>query len=270
MEEKKNPELVKFIKKRKIKKRLILLTQIGLLVFLVASWEIAANVGILEEFLFSKPSAIYSLFLKYLETGEIFKHIGVSLVETFIGLAIGTIGGIFIAIGLWWSKTLSRILDPFLVVLNALPKTALAPIMIIWAGAGFKGIVVVAVSIAIVITILSAYNYFTNIEKEQVKMLNTFGASKFQILTKLVLPGNIINLINIIKINIGMTWIGVIVGEFLVSRAGIGYLVLYGGQVFRLDLVMMGVIVLAFLAYVMNQAVNMLEKYFIKKQGGIK
>ena len=173
--------------------------------------------------------------------------------------------GILIAILLWWFETVSKILDPFLVVLNALPKTALAPILIVWAGAGIKGIVVIAITLSIVTTILSAYNYFINADEEKIKMLKSFGATKGQILTKLILPSNIGNIINIVKINIGLSWVGVIVGEFLVSRYGIGYLIVYGGQVFKLDLVMMGVAVLAVcaLSYVSNCKYN--RKKNIKK-----
>ena len=197
---------------------------------------------------------------QYISTGELFNHIYISVYETLLGLIIGTTLGIIFAIALWWSKTLSKILDPFLVVLNALPKTALAPIFIIWAGTGVKGIVVVAVSISLILTILSAHNYFKNIDEEKIKMLKSFGANKWQILNKLVIPANMVNLVNIVKINIGMSWVGVIMGEFIVSRAGIGYLIVYGSQIFKLDLVMMGVLVLAIIAYVMYQIINYIEK----------
>ena len=151
--------------------------------------------------------------------------------------------------------------------MNALPKTALAPILIIWAGTGIKGITVVAMSISLVLTIITAYNYFQMMEEDKIKMLKSFKATKWQILTKLILPSNIPNIVSIIKINIGMTWVGVIVGEFLVSRAGIGYLIVYGSQVFRMDLVMMGVIVLAVIAFIMYEVVNLIEISFKKKRG---
>ena len=171
-----------------------------------------------------------------------------------------------IAILLWFSKRATKIIDPFLVVLNALPKTALAPILIVWAGTGVKGIVVVAISLSLVMTIISALNFFNSVDNEQIKMLQTFGANKVQILFKLILPANLVNLISIVKINIGLTWVGVIVGEFLVSRFGIGYIVVYGGQVFKMDLVMMGVFVLAILAFIMYLSVALIEKYYKKKR----
>jgi len=257
---------VQYLKNTKKEKRKVLIYQLLLLVGFIILWEFLADLQIINTFLFSKPSNIYHLFVTYLQNGELLKHVGVSVYETILGLVIGTVLGILIAIALWWSEKLSKILDPFLVVLNALPKTALAPIIIVWAGAGISGIVVTAVTISVVVTILSAYNDFTNVDEEKVKMLRSFGAKKSQILFKLILPANIGNLINLTKINIGMAWVGVIVGEFLVSRYGIGYLIVYGSQVFKLDLVMMGVLVLAFCAWVMYEILNIIEKIYNSKR----
>lgn len=260
----------KYLKDIKINKIKIFTIQIVILIAFIFIWEVLANKGVINSFLFSKPSDIYKLFISYTSSGLLYKHIYISVYETVVGLIIGTVLGILIAIILWWSDTLAKIFDPFLVVLNALPKTALAPIIIVWVGAGVKGIVVTAVAISIVITILSAYNYFKNMDEEKIKMLKSFGASKSQILFKLILPGNIGNLINLTKINIGMAWVGVIVGEFLVSRYGIGYLIVYGSQVFKLDVVMMGVFVLAVCAWAMYEIVNLIEKYYYYRQRRIK
>ncbi len=248
-------------------KRKILAYQVLVFVLFIGLWELLSHFKIIDEFLFSSPSSITKLLLKYLESNELFKHIGISVLETVIGLFIGTILGLIIAIVLWWFETIAKIMDPFLVVLNALPKTALAPILIIWAGTGIEGIVVVAMSISLILTIITAYLDFSQVEEEKIKMLKSFQASKWQILTKLILPSNYPNIISIIKINIGLTWVGVIVGEFLVSRAGIGYLIVYGSQVFKMDLVMMGVIVLAVIAFLMYEIVNIFEKKFRKKRG---
>lgn len=251
------------LKKEKVS---IVLIQILSVVVVFALWEILAKVNLLDKFLFSCPSEIFNLLIANIKSNEIFIHIGYSLLETLIALFIGTISGIILAILLWFSKKATKIIDPFLVVLNALPKTALAPILIVWAGTGVKGIVVVAISLSLVMTIISALNFFNSVDNEQIKMLQTFGANKVQILFKLVLPANLVNLISIVKINIGLTWVGVIVGEFLVSRFGIGYIVVYGGQVFKMDLVMMGVFVLAILAFIMYLSVALIEKYYKKKR----
>ena len=250
------------IKKKKI---LFITIQFLLVIFLFSMWELLTYLNVLDKFLFSCPSEIIKLLIENIKSSEIFIHLGYSLLETLIALFIGTILGIILAIILWFFPSVSKILDPFLVVLNALPKTALAPILIVWAGTGVKGIVVVAISLSLVMTIISALNFFNSVDKEKIKMLKTFNANKFQILFKLVLPSNIANLISIIKINIGLTWVGVIVGEFLVSRFGIGYIVVYGGQVFKMDLVMMGVFVLALLAFLMYIIVALIEKKLKKR-----
>lgn len=255
-----------YVKKQRRNKIIIISIQIALLVLFLLVWELLSKYHIIDSFLFSRPSSIFKLLREYIKNGELWKHIKISTLETLLGLIIGTVFGLIIAIILWWNDFLAKIFDPFLVVLNALPKTALAPILIIWAGTGIKGITVVAVSISIVITIISGYAYFKNIEEDKIKMLKSFNASKWQILIKLVLPANFANIVNIIKINIGMSWIGVIVGEFVVSRAGIGYLIVYGSQVFKMDLVMMGVLVLAIIAFGMYEIVNIIELQIKRKR----
>lgn len=256
-----------YLKEKKKEKREIFLWQVGLFSSILILWELLSAFNIIDSFLFSKPSNIIRLLIDYISSMEIFKHIFISVIETLLGLIIGTFIGIVIAIVLWWNKKIAKILDPLLIMLNALPKTALAPILIIWAGTGIKGITVVAISISLVLTIISAYSYFVMIEEDQIKMLRSFGATKWQILVKLILPGNLDNILNIIKINIGMAWVGVIVGEFIVSRAGIGYLIVYGSQVFKMDLVMMGIIVLIIISLVMNFIVNIIYKKIKNKRG---
>lgn len=255
-----------FLKEKRKKAIIVLVIQILILVFFLLVWEIASRLEIIDSFLFSKPTSVINLLINYIKTSEIYKHMGISVLETILGLIIGTLVGVIIAILLWWFNILAKVLDPFLVVLNALPKTALAPILIIWAGTGIKGITTVAISISLVLTIISAYNYFIQVDEEKIKMLKSFGANKFQILFKLIIPANVANLINIIKINIGMSWVGVIVGEFIVSRYGLGYLIMYGSQVFNMDLVMMGVFVLAIISFLMYEVVNIIEKRIKRKR----
>lgn len=241
--------------------------QLVLLFGFFGLWELFAQLHWINTFVFSSPTAIFRTLVKYIKADELFKHIWISAFETILGIIIGSVSGIFFAAILWYSKKLTEILKPFLNVLNALPKTALAPIMIIWAGAGPKGIILVAISILIVITILSTLSYFNNVEEEKIKMLMSFGATRKQLFTKLIFPSNLGNLATVVKINIGMSWIGVIVGELLVSKAGIGYLIMYGGQIFKMDLVMMGVFILGIAAFLMYILVDKLERFIIKKRG---
>jgi len=254
-----------YLKKIKHKKYLVLLAQLAILIGFLAIWEFAANQNMIDSFITSQPSRILNTFMN-LTSNDLLKHIGVTTYETIIGFLLGTVLGIIIAIILWWSEFLSKVAEPFLVVLNSLPKVALGPIIIIWVGAGTPAIIVMAVAISLIVTILENLNGFLKTDKELIKMANTFKANKFQILTKIVIPANLSTFINSLKVNIGLSLVGVISGEFLVSKAGLGYLIVYGGQVFKLDLVMTSVIILGIVAGLMYASVLLLEKFILSSK----
>ena len=254
-----------YLKKLKREKFLVALTQILLLVGLIALWEISANLNIVDSFITSQPSRILNTLIN-LTSNNLLHHIGGTTYETVVGFLLGTGLGIIIAIILWWSKFLEKVIEPFLVILNSLPKVALGPIIILWVGAGTPAIIVMAIAISLVVTILEILNGFVRTDKDLIKMAKTFNSSKLQILTKIIIPANIGTFINSLKINIGLSLVGVISGEFLVSKAGLGYLIVYGGQVFKLDLVMTSVIILGILAGIMYGGVILLEKFILKKQ----
>lgn len=256
-----------YIKKFKKNKLLVTILQFSLLFIIILLWELFSHLNLIDEFIFSKPSAIIKLFGNYLGSNELLIHTLVSTFEVILGLILGTVLGLLIAILLYELPFVAKVIDPFLIVFNALPKTALAPILIIWVGANIKGILVVSISISLIITIINALNAFNNVEIEKIKLFQTFGANKVQILRYLILPANINEILNIIRINIGMSWIGVIVGEFIVSKRGLGYLITYGTQIFRLDIVMMGIVTLAIVTILMYKALNLIAKIFIKKRG---
>lgn len=257
-------EHANYLKSIKLEDYFIRITQILIFVFFIAIWEWAAIYKHIDVFLTSSPGAIYKLIVKFIEDGSLLKHLSVSTIETIAGFFVGTILGLLAAILLWWSKKLARIMDPYIVILNSLPKTALAPIIILWAGMGFSGIVATAASISVIVTTMTLYTGFINVENDKIVLLKTMGANKFQVLNKVIIPSNIPNIMSVIRVNIGLSWIGVIVGEFLVSKAGIGYLILYGSQTFKLDLVMMGVFVLGVVAAIMYFFASWLEKIVIK------
>ena len=257
-------ERKKYLRKIKKQKILVFITQIGILAGILILWEVLANNGVIDSFIMSSPSRIFQTFLN-LTQNDLLLHIKTTCIETIIGFLSGTIIGSAIAIILWWSNFISKVSQPFLVVLNSLPKIALGPVIIIWVGAGMPAIIVMALMISLIVTILEILNGFLNTDKELIKMAKTFHASKFQILTKVVIPANKATFFNSLKVNIGLSLVGVISGEFLVSKAGLGYLIVYGGQVFKLDLVMASVIILAIVAGVMYKAVVILEKIFVKR-----
>ena len=256
-------ERKKYLQKQKFNKILVLGSQILILVIFLGLWEILANKGIIDSFITSSPSRIINTF-KNFSSNNLLIHIKVTVYETILGFVIGIILGVVIAIILWWSEFLSKVFEPYLVVLNSLPKVALGPIIIIWVGAGTKAIIVMAIAISLIVTILDILNGFLNTDQELIKMAKTFGAGRFQILTKIVIPANISTFINSLKINIGLSLVGVISGEFLISKAGLGYLITYGGQVFKLDLVMSSIIILGIFAGFMYGVVTILEKIILK------
>ena len=255
----------KYLRKQKLEKLLVLESRILVLVTFLGLWEFLANKGIIDSFITSSPSRILKTFANF-TSNNLLLHIKVTIYETILGFGIGIILGLVIAIILWWSNFLSKVLEPYLVVLNSLPKVALGPIIIIWVGAGTKAIIVMAIAISLIVTILDILNGFLNTDKELIKMAKTFNASKFQILTKIVIPANLSTFINSLKINIGLSLVGVISGEFLISKAGLGYLITYGGQVFKLDLVMSSIIILGLFAGLMYGAVTLLEKIFLRSK----
>ena len=253
-------ERLSYLRRRRQTRIAVITCRVGLLLALFAGWEIAARTGAVDAFIVSSPSRMWETLLSLGRSGELALHVGTSVLETVAGFLLGTLLGTAVAILLWWSSFLSRVLDPYLVVLNALPKTALGPVFIVWIGAGPSSIIAMTLAISLIVTILDMHNGFLTTDPEKIRLMRTLGASRRQILTKLVLPANFTTMINALKVNVGLSWVGVIMGEFLVSKAGLGYLIVYGSQVFQMDLVMTTVLILAAAAALMYQCILWLEK----------
>ncbi len=253
-----------YLKKVNRRKSAITITQILILIVFFVIWEIAAHFKLVDPFLVSQPSRMLKFLVKLYKEGILFRHIWVTCYETIVGFVIGTILGTISAIVLWSSDFISRVLDPYLVVLNALPKIALGPIIIFWVGNGEAAIIVITLTISIIVTIISVLSGFKEVDEDKIKLLQTFGATKFQILRYVVFPASIPTMISALKINVGLSWVGVIVGEFLVAQEGLGFLIVFGGQVAQLDMVMLSIIILSLAAYLMYQIVASIEKRFLK------
>lgn len=254
-----------YLRRIKYRKYMILSIQIGLLLGLILLWEVCANIGLIDSFITSQPSRVVNTIMN-LSSNDLLMHLGVTCTETIIGFLLGVVFGLLIASILWWFKTCSDVFEPYLVILNSLPKIALGPIIIIWVGAGMKAIIVMALAISLVVTVMELLNGFKNTDKDIITTAETFGAKKYQVFFKVVLPANIKTLVNSLKINLGLSLVGVIAGEFLVSKAGLGYLIVYGGQVFKLDLVMASVIILAVFAAIIYKIVLIFEKLVLKNR----
>lgn len=260
-----SPAHAKYIKKTKQYKFLVIGLQIGLLILFLGLWELLTHFMIIDPLFVSSPSRMVSTIVELISQNNLFNHIFTTLFEAVLGFVIATGLGFVIAVLLWWSKLVRNVLEPYIVVLNALPKIALGPIIIIWFGVGTKSIVVMAILILIIVTILSLLSAFLSCDKSKIQLMESFGARKWQILTKLVIPNSLPEFISVLKINVGLTWVGTIMGEYLVSKAGLGYLIVYGGAVFKLDLVMASTLILCMLAGLMYFLVVWLEKWYLKR-----
>ena len=257
-------EHINYLKTIRRQRRTVSFFRYFILIAVIALWELAAKTGVIDPFIMSSPSRVWSTIVRLYNSNELFRHIGVTMLETVIGFVLGTILGTLIAIILWWSRSLAKILDPYLVILNALPKIALGPILIVWFGAGTKSIIIMGLLISLIVTIRTVLAGFNEITDEKQLLMRTLGANRLQILTMVVLPASIPTIMSALKISVGMSWVGVIVGEYLVSRAGLGHLIVYGSQVFKLDLVMSSIVILCILAAIMYYCVAYFEKRLIK------
>ena len=252
----------KYLKKLRLNKAFILSMQILLFLAIVGLWELFARYDVIDSFFFSCPSRIYKTFITLLGTGTLWSHVGVTLYETIIGFLIATALGTLIATILWWNEKVRNILEPYIIILNSLPKVALGPIIILWVGAGTKAIITMCVLICIVITTISMLNAFLSCDKDKILLMKSMHANKFQVFYKLILPNALPEFISVLKINVGMSWVGTIMGEYLSSSAGLGYLIVYGSQVFKIDLVMTSTVLLCLLAGLMYGIICIIEKRF--------
>ena len=254
----------RYLKRLKKDKIIVLTCQILILVVFFALWELLAHVKVIDPFFVSSPSRIIETLISLFSTGEIWAHIGITFYETMLGFILATLGGTVIAVALWWSEKLRRILDPYIVVLNSLPKIALGPILILWIGSGTKAIVAMCVLICIILTTINMLGAFVSCDSNKINLMKSMHASKFQIFWKLVLPNSIPQFIAVLKINVGMSWVGSIMGEYISSSSGLGYLIIYGGQILKMDLVMTSIMILCLLAGGMYFLVCLLEKKIAK------
>lgn len=250
--------------KLKKEKKIVLTWQLVIFISFFALWEIASRLYLIDPLLFSSPSEIVLLIIDKFSEGTMLSHLKVTLFETVIGFMLGTILGIIIASALWASYRFSRIMDPYLVIMNAMPKVALGPIIIVALGPGYVSIVMMGAIVSVIITTLVVYSAFREVDPNYVKVLKSFGATRWQCFKEAIFPASLPAMISTLKVNVGLSWVGIIVGEFLVSKQGLGYLIIYGFQVFDFSLVMSSLILIAIFAALMYKLVEIIEKWLIK------
>ena len=252
---------LKGVRRRKI---LIWTARLSLLAVIIGLWELFASLQIIDPFITSSPSRVVRTIAELYAGGNLFYHIGITLMETLTGFFIAVIAGYSVAVLLWMSDAARKIFEPYIVVLNALPKIALGPLIIIWIGTGYTAIIFMTVIVAIIVCIMNTLTGFLQVDNTMLTLMRSLGANKRQTLFKLVIPASVTQLMNTLKVAVGLAWIGSIMGEYIVSRAGLGYLIVYGGQVFKLDLVMTATIILCALAGAMYAVVAAIEKILSK------
>lgn len=253
-----------YLQSLKREKKWVRFYQIIIFLLFFSSWELASQRQWIDPLIFSAPSKVWALLVAKIQDGTLFIDLGFTLSETVFGFILGTVIGTLLAAILWWSPMLSKIADPYLVILNSMPKVALGPILIVALGPSFTSIVAMGAIISIIITTIVVYTAFKEVDPNYIKVLQTFGASRYQIFKEAILPASFPVIISTLKVNVGLSWVGVIVGEFLVSSKGLGYMIIYGFQVFNFTLVMLSLLVIAIFATIMYQLVELLEKKLIK------
>ena len=255
----------KYLKNIKWQNIKVITSQILIFIVFMVSWQILSDKGVINTFLCSSPKKVLETIISLYKSNDLLIHVWVTLKEILISFGLGSIIGIIFAAILWWSPFLSKVLDPYLTILNSLPKVSLGPIIIIWAGANQNSIILMALLISTISTIISVYVGFKHTNKTSTKLLKSFNANKFQIFIKAVLPYNINTIISSLKINLSMTFVGVIMGELLVSKQGLGYLINYGSQVFNTNLVIAGVVLLAILTSILYFLILFIENKLKKE-----
>lgn len=245
---------------RRRHKRKILLLQLLLLISLLAIWQFATQFRLLDPLIFSSPGAVASLFMNKLVDGSLLPHVGVTLFETVVGFLLGTLLGTLLAIFLWASKTTAAVLDPYLVVLNAMPKVAIGPIILVIFGPNMLAVLVMGVLISVIISTIVIFSAFLQVNENYLKVMQLFHATKYETFRHVVLPASMPTIISTLKVNVGLSWVGVIVGEFLVSSKGLGYLIISGFQVFNFTLVFLALVMIVVLATLMYKGVELIER----------
>lgn len=250
-----------YVKKQVYQQRMVILWRCLLFFLFLVIWEISADSGLIDSFIFSSPVRIGKCFIEMAKDGSIFYHTAITVAETLISFILVTILGLALALLLWRYKMLADIVEPCLVMLNSLPKSALAPILIVWLGSNIKTIIVAAISIAVFGSVLTLHNGFREMDPDKIRLIYSLGGTQKDVLWKILLPGSVPMIISNMKVNIGLCLVGVIIGEFLAARAGLGYLIIYSTQIFQLDIVMLSITILCVVSALLYHSIAILEHY---------
>lgn len=254
-----------YLKKHRHHHHMVTFLRLLVLILFLILWEGSGRLGLIDTFFFSSPSMVLSCFAKMVSDGSFFLHTGITLLETLLSFFLITLISLVTATLLWYSKSLSEVVEPYLVILNSLPKSALAPLFIVWLGTGINTIIVAGISVALFGSVISLYSGFKHVDGEKLKLIYTLGGNRLDAYKKVVLPSSIPTILSSMKVNIGLALVGVIIGEFLAARRGLGYLIIYGSQVFQLNMVITSIIILCIIAMGLYQCIQWVEHLYKKK-----
>lgn len=249
-----------YLRKQKKKKILIQFARMLILIFFLLAWELSSRFGIIDSFFFSSPSKLWECFLMMMREQQLFTHIGISLLETLLSFLFIMLISVATASLLWRYEYIAKVFEPVLVILNSLPKSALAPLIIVWLGTGMKTIIIAGISVALFGCIINLYTCFQNTDADKQKLIYILGGKKHHVFTKVILPSGIPTIISNMKVNIGLALVGVMIGEFLAAKQGLGYLIIYASQVFKLDWLILCILILCLIAVGLYEILHLIER----------
>lgn len=249
-----------FLKKERNHRISVIVMRVVILILLLCLWQVLAWLGIINDFIFSSPIKMGEYLVASCLDKSLFYHTSITLLETIVSFVFVTVLGLLLSIVLWSSRRMSEILEPYLVVLNSLPKSALAPVLIVWLGNNVKTVIVTGILIAVFSAAITMTTSLNQTDADKIKLIQSMGGSRFDVLCKVAIPSSIPVLIATMKVNIGLCLVGVIIGEFLAADAGLGYLIIYGSQTFKMTMVMSSIIVLCVLSAFLYQTIAIIEK----------
>ena len=254
-----------FLRSHRHHHHMVTLARFLLIIAFLSTWELAARKEWIDVFFFSSPYGIVSYLYQMLLDHSFFTHTGITLLETIVSFLLVTLLSLLAATLLWYVNGLAEVLEPYLVILNSLPKSALAPLLIVWLGTGTNTIIVAGISVAIFGSIINLYTGFCQADAEMLKLIYTLGGDRKDAFIKVILPSSVPLILSNMKVNIGLSLVGVIIGEFLAARRGLGYLIIYGSQVFQLNMVITSIIILCAIAMAFYKLIQSLEHHYRKK-----
>lgn len=238
--------------------------RLALFVALCLGAELGVRSGVLNPLFFSSPSQIYDALFTQLAGGTLLTDIWVTFSETLLGLVSGSLIGMGVGLALPQLRTLSRILEPFLMTLNGIPVIVIAPLFVLWLGIGLFSKIGISIYIVFFAMFIPVYTGSIRLERELVDALHVMGATRWQIFCKVIVPSSLPSVYTGLKIGTGLSLIGAVIGEFVASRAGLGHMILYASGSLDTPALYLGIIVLALFAVALSGTVNALGPILVR------